>query len=498
MEIKYKSTRDKDVNINASDAILKGLSDDGGLFVPKNLKDIKIDIEKIKDFSYKELAVEILSIFFSDFSTDEIIYSVNNAYDKKFDKKEIVPVKYIDGYNILELFHGKTLAFKDIALSILPYLMKISKEKHNIRESILILTATSGDTGKAALEGFKDVEEINIAVFYPDRGVSNIQELQMKTQEGDNTYIFGVKGNFDDAQNTVKKIFKSEEIKKKLAEKNTVLSSANSINIGRLIPQVVYYFSAYFDLIKNKKITENEKINFVVPTGNFGNILAGYIAKEIGLPINKLICASNENNILTDFFNTGKYNTNRKFIKTISPSMDILISSNLERLLFFLSDGDSNYIKKIMEDLSTNGEYEVTERIKQKMDSIFWSDYSSEIETLKSIKDLYNEKEYLVDTHTAVAFNVYDKYKNMTGDTTTSIILSTASPFKFIESIYDALGIKEEIEGKELLLDFGKRFDIEIPKGLKEIMNKPYIHNKVIEIEEVKKEIFKISEEEDI
>jgi len=497
MTITYESTRNKNIKNKASEAILKGLSDDGGLYVPNNYQNINIDISKILDLNYRETAKKILASFFTDFTEEELNYAVKNAYDNKFDSEEVVPLENIGDYEILELYHGRTLAFKDVALSILPYLMKLSKEKNKIEEDILILTATSGDTGKAALEGFRDVEGIDIAVFYPDGGVSKIQELQMKTQEGKNTHVFGVKGNFDDAQNIVKKTFNNNEIKEYLLRKNTILSSANSINIGRLIPQIVYYFTSYVSLIKNKRIKKYEKINFVVPTGNFGNILAGYLAKEIGLPVNKLICASNENNVLTEFFNTGEYSINRKFIKTISPSMDILISSNLERLLYFLNDGDTEYIKELMENLQKKGKYLVNEQIKNKMDKVFWSDYSTEQETLNTIKQMKNENNYLVDTHTAVAIDVYNKYRETTKDLTKTVILSTASPFKFIESIHKALKIEMEKEGKDLILEFSKEFQLEVPEGLNEILEKQYIHNKVIEIDKVKEEIFKIIDNEE-
>jgi len=497
MTITYESTRNKNIRNKASEAILKGLSDDGGLYVPENYKTINLEISSILDLNYNEIAKKILSLFFTDFTEEELNYAVKNAYDDKFDSEDVVPVENIGNYEILELYHGKTLAFKDVALSILPYLMKLSKEKNNIEEDILILTATSGDTGKAALEGFKDIEGIDIAVFYPDGGVSKIQELQMKTQEGKNTHVFGVKGNFDDAQNIVKKIFNNNEIKEYLLRKNTILSSANSINIGRLIPQIVYYFTSYVSLIENKRIKKYEKINFVVPTGNFRNILAGYLAKEMGLPVNKLICASNENNVLTEFFNTGEYSINRKFIKTISPSMDILISSNLERLLYFLSDGNTEYIKELMENLKENGKYVVNKKIKNKMDQIFWSDYSTEQETLKSIKEMKNENNYLIDTHTAVAVDVYNKYRKKTKDLTKTIILSTASPFKFIESINKALKIETKKECKDLILEFSKEFQIKVPEGLNQILDNPYIHNKVIEIDKVEEEIFKILDNEE-
>jgi threonine synthase len=497
MNVKYESTRDNNLKINSSQAVLKGLSDDGGLFFPKDFKNIKINIKHIEDLNYKELAVEIFTKFFSDYTKEEILYSVENAYGNKFDTEEIVPLKNEGNYNFLELFHGRTLAFKDVALSILPYFMKAAKDKNKIKNEILILTATSGDTGKAALEGFKDIEGISISVFYPEGGVSKVQELQMKTQEGNNTHVLAVEGNFDDAQTAVKNIFNNKNVKDKLLDDNIILSSANSINVGRLIPQIVYYFYSYNSLLKNKKIKSGEKINFVVPTGNFGNILAGYMAKEMGLPVNKLICASNENNVLTDFINTGTYDINREFIKTISPSMDILISSNLERLIYMLSGGDDNYIKKIIAELDEKGKYKIDSKILDKIQDSFWSSFSTQDEILNKIKKVYREYNYIIDPHTAVAVDVYDKYKHETGDKSVSIILSTASPFKFIESIYDALDIEKTKEGKELIMEFSEEFNIPIPKSLEEILNKPFIHNKTIKINDVKNEILKIAHKEE-
>src|SRR6056297_2414329 len=453
----YVSTRNNNIDVSASEAVLLGLSDDGGLFVPKDINSIKIDINELIELDYKEICKIILNKFLPDFTEEQIKYSVDNAYDEKSNHKEITPLKKVGEDFFLELFHGKTLAFKDVALSILPYLMKESKENCKLNKEILILTATSGDTGKAALEGFKDVEGISIIVFYPEGGVSKIQELQMKTQEGKNTYVYAIEGNFDDAQNMVKQIFNDNDVREKLYSNNVALSSANSINIGRLIPQIVYYFSSYIKLVKEKEINLGDKINYTVPTGNFGNILAGYIAKTIGLPVNKLICAANENNVLTDFIKTGEYNIQRDFIKTISPSMDILISSNLERLIYFMSGGNSSYIKNIMEELKTN-------------------------------------KKYKVDTHTAVAYDVYNKYKEKTKDKSKTVILSTASPFKFIESVYLAIESKKIDTDKDLIRKFSKKYNLNIPKELSNIEEKKKYHDEILSIDKVEGRIIQISE----
>ena len=490
----YVSTRNKTIQATDSEAVLLGLSEDGGLFVPNNIDKIKINLKNLLDLEYREVSEVILKEFFPDFTEKQLKNSIYNAYDDKFDTKEITPLKKIGNYYFSELYHGKTLAFKDVALSILPYLMKAAKENQKQDKEILILTATSGDTGKAALEGFKDVNGINIAVFYPEGGVSKIQELQMKTQEGENTYVYAVKGNFDDAQNMVKEVFNDEKIKNELYKNGVVLSSANSINIGRLIPQIVYYVTSYVKLVNEKTISLGDRINFTVPTGNFGNILAGYIAKKIGLPINKLICAANENNVLTDFINTGEYNIERKFIKTISPSMDILISSNLERLLYFLSNEDDAYINKLMKDLKNDKKYKVSKNIQNDIKKLFWSDFSTEEETLASIKNLYKNLGYVIDTHTAVAVDVYNKYKNETNDKTINVILSTASPFKFIESVYFAVESKKIDNNANIIEEFSKRFELEIPKEILNLENKKHKHNEILEIKNVEEKIIKISE----
>lgn len=473
----YESTRDKNIKISSSEAILKGLSDDGGLFVLRDLGKNKIDIKSIINKNYYEIAEEILKIFL-DFNNEEIKYCVENAYREKFSNELITPLVKLKNSNILELFYGATSAFKDIGLSILPYLTKIALEKTNQKEDILILTATSGDTGKAALEGFKNVDRTKIMVFYPNSGVSKVQEAQMKTQEGKNLKVCGIKGNFDDAQTGIKNLFLDTEFKKILQDKNIKLSSANSINIGRLIPQIVYYFVAYANLVNNKEIELGEKINFAVPTGNFGNILAGYYAKKLGLPVNKLICASNSNNILYDFLTTGEYNKNRKFLKTLSPSMDILISSNLERLLYYLSDCNNEYVKTLMKELKEKGKYKVSEDILKKIQNEFIAGYTTDKETEKVIKELYNNENYLLDTHTAVAYKVLLDNKKLNNKT---VVLSTASPYKFTKSVYSALYNTPTNDEFELIEILNKKTKVTIPKNLINLNKKEILHNDVIE-----------------
>ncbi|MBR3635862.1 MAG: threonine synthase, partial [Lachnospiraceae bacterium] len=405
-KVLYKSTRDSSKLVTASQAILKGLSDDGGLFVPTALPKLDKSIDELSKMDYKGIAYEVMKLFLSDFTEDELKNCIDNAYDEKFDTKEIVPITEADGAFYLELYHGSTIAFKDMALSILPHLMTTAAKKNNISNEIVILTATSGDTGKAALAGFADVKGTKIIVFYPKGGVSFIQERQMVTQTGDNTMVIGIKGNFDDAQTGVKKIFGDKEFAKQLADKGYQFSSANSINIGRLVPQVVYYVYAYAKLLSDKKISEGEKINVVVPTGNFGNILAAYFAKNMGIPIAKLICASNENKVLYDFFETGVYDRNREFMLTNSPSMDILISSNLERLIYLIAGEDSDKNASLMKSLVSEGRYEISKDMKDKLDS-FTGGFATQEETCAKIKDMYEKNGYVLDTHTAVASKVY-------------------------------------------------------------------------------------------
>ena len=405
-QLYYKSTRGNDTGVTSAEAIIRGLCADGGLFVPTSIPRLTIDLKKLMQMDYKELALTIMSEFLTDYEGDELKVCIDKAYDKKFDTSIIAPlVKHGQTY-FLELYHGPTLAFKDMALSILPHLLKIAVRKLKMDKEMVILTATSGDTGKAALEGFADVEGTKIIVFFPEQGISDVQKRQMVTQTGDNTFVIGINGNFDDAQNGVKQMLTDDNLLKQLEEKNSMFSSANSINMGRLIPQVVYYFYAYTQLCNRGDIEIGEEINFSVPTGNFGNILAGYYAKEMGLPIKKLICASNENKVLFDFINTGTYDKVRDFVITMSPSMDILISSNLERLLYSISGQDAAKTKVLMEELKVNGKYTIDDTMKKELKD-FYAGYSSEEETAYAITEVYKNTNYVIDTHTAVSYAVY-------------------------------------------------------------------------------------------
>lgn len=488
-ELIYKSTRDNTIKVKASEAILKGLSDDGGLFIPDRIPKLDKSMKEFAKMTYAETAFEIMKLYFTDFSEQELKNCISHAYDDKFDTSVIVPLAEADGAFYLELFHGPTIAFKDMALSILPYLMTTAAKKNNIKNDIVILTATSGDTGKAALSGFSGVEGTKIVVFYPKNGVSFIQERQMVTQKGENTYVVGIHGNFDDAQTGVKKIFSDKVFASELNEKGYQLSSANSINIGRLVPQIVYYVYAYARLLEEGKIADGELINVVVPTGNFGNILAAYFAKNMGVPINKLICASNDNKVLYDFFKTGEYNKNREFILTSSPSMDILISSNLERLIYLIGDHNSDIDKQFMSQLVNEGNYTITDEMKCKLDD-FYGGYASSEDTFHKINSLYNHTGYVLDTHTAVASAVYDKYKNETKDNTKTVIASTASPFKFANSVMKAIEGKEEKESDFALINrLSQIANVDIPNAIKEIESAEILHDHVCEIRDMKEEL---------
>lgn len=487
----YKSTRSKNFECTSAEAIKTGLAPDGGLFVPECFPRLTIDdIAELANENYNKRAVNILRRFLTDFSDEEIEECVNLAYNKKtFETESIAPVyKLNNQVYFLELWHGCTCAFKDVALQILPHLLTRSVKKTNDDRTAVILVATSGDTGKAALEGFKDVQGTKIAVFYPENGVSEIQKLQMTTQEGENVAVGGIYGNFDDAQTAVKEIFTDEKYKEELNSKGYMLSSANSINWGRLVPQIVYYFSSYCDLLQSEEIKLGEEVNFVVPTGNFGDILAGYYAKLLGLPVNKLICASNENNVLTDFINTGVYNKNRSFYETSSPSMDILISSNLERFLYDITGKDYNRIKDWMKDLQQTGQYEVPALTKAKIKEVLWGGYCNGEDTLLSIKDTFEAYGYIMDTHTAVGKNVYDQYLFETGDTTKSVILSTANPFKFNKSVLSALTNEGDSDTDEfqLLERLSKHTGLKIPQSLSQLKNKPVRFSDVVKKDEMK------------
>lgn len=485
-EILYKSTRSEEGTLKASEAILKGLADDGGLFVPLEIPKLDVTVEELSKMTYQQVAYEVMKLYFTDFTEEELKYCINNAYDAKFDTEEIAPLAEVDGAYYLELFHGKTIAFKDMALSILPYLLTTSAKKNNVKNEIVILTATSGDTGKAAMAGFADVKGTRIIVFYPHGGVSPIQEKQMVTQKGDNTYVVAIKGNFDQAQSGVKAIFGDKELSKEMDERGFQFSSANSINIGRLVPQVAYYVYAYAKLYAEGKLAKDQKMNVVVPTGNFGNILAAYYAKNMGLPIGKLICASNENKVLFDFFTTGEYDKNRDFILTTSPSMDILISSNLERLIYKIAGNDATKNKELMTSLTTDGKYAITEEMKAELKD-FYGNYATEEETAAIIRETYEKTGYIMDTHTAVAASVYKKYKAETADDEVTVIASTASPFKFTRSVMTAIDPKyDELGDFELVDELSRIGNIKVPNAIEEIRNAEVRHNNLVEVDGMK------------
>ena len=452
--MKYLSTRNRTLRLSAEQAIAQGLSADGGLMTPELLPRLSQNaLTTMKDMSYQQRSVYVMSIFLENFKTAELNTFAAKAYGPdKFDTPAVAPVRKVDANtHCLELWHGPTCAFKDMALQMLPHLLSASLVKNSEEKTVCILVATSGDTGKAALEGFKDVDKTRILVFYPKDGVSAIQQLQMNTQEGGNVGVCSVVGNFDDAQTGVKKLFSDEELRIELAKRGYFLSSANSINWGRVLPQIVYYISAYCDLLKSGEIQNGDTINVCVPTGNFGNILAGYYARKMGVPIGRLICASNSNNVLTDFLKTGVYDRNRKFYTTMSPSMDILISSNLERLLFDLSGQDDALVRQYMGQLSEEGKYTVSPAIKDRLESLFAAGYCDDARTQKVIGRMWKEHGYLIDPHTAVAFDVLDQYRRETGDAAPTVVVSTASPFKFCDSVLGALGITELAEGTDVL-----------------------------------------------
>jgi len=492
--MKYQSTRNKSISVDASVAINRGISEEGGLFVPSDIPQITLnDINEMCHMSYCDRASKILGMFLTDYSKDELDYCTKNAYAAvKFGSENTAPVVSLpNDVNILELWHGPTCAFKDMALQILPYLLKLAIRKSGEDKEVVILVATSGDTGKAALEGFKDVEGTKIQVFYPVDGVSDIQKLQMTTQDGANVCVCAVKGNFDDAQTGVKKIFTNNQYKKELSDRGYTFSSANSINWGRLVPQIVYYFSAYCDLVNNKKISCGDKINIVVPTGNFGNILAAYYALQMGLPVNKLICASNSNNVLTDFINTGIYDRNRTFYTTHSPSMDILISSNLERLLFHLTGRNDALVREYMSKLESDGKYDVGSEIKAKIQEFFAAGCCDDEETAKTISEYFTKYSYIPDTHTAVALNVYENYVKSTGDETAAVIASTANPFKFNEAVISAISPETDLSGKdefELLDILASKGKIEIPQQLKELKSKQIRFSQVCDKNDMRQE----------
>ena len=489
MNLLYKSTRDAEKTVTASQAILKGLADDGGLFVPVSIPKLPVSLGELKEMTYQETAYTVMKEFLTDFTEEELKSCIAKAYDSKFDTEEIAPLAKVEDAYYLELFHGATIAFKDMALSILPHLLTTSAKKNQVKNEIVILTATSGDTGKAALAGFADVEGTKIIVFYPKNGVSRVQELQMVTQKGDNTSVVAIHGNFDNAQSGVKAMFENKELEKELNEAGYQFSSANSINIGRLVPQVVYYVYAYAKLLQNEEIAEDEEINVVVPTGNFGNILAAYYAKNMGIPIAKLICASNENKVLYDFFQTGTYDRNREFVLTTSPSMDILISSNLERLIYKISGEDARKDTDLMTELKTKGSYAITGEMTANL-ADFAAGYATEEQVAKTIHDIYEDTGYVMDTHTAVAATVYKAYREDSKDDRKTVIASTASPYKFAGSVMSAIDPKYKGQDDfKLIEELQKVSGTEIPNAIKEIMNAEIRHNTECDVDQMEQTV---------
>lgn len=496
--MKYISTRGSREKVEASRAILNGLAADGGLYVPECFPE-KLSLQSLTGLSYQETAYRVMKLFLSDFTEEELRACIKAAYNEKFERDTMVDIVTKSGLHYLELFHGKTLAFKDMALSILPHLLVTSAKKNGVKEKILILTATSGDTGKAALAGFSGVEGTAITVFYPEGGVSAFQRKQMVTEKGENVSVVAIKGNFDDAQSGVKQIFLDEDFRQKLKEKGTILSSANSINIGRLVPQIVYYVFSYMKLVEEKKLTLGEELNVVVPTGNFGNILAAYYAKKLGLPLGKLISASNDNKVLADFFDTGKYDKNRRFMLTISPSMDILVSSNLERLIYALSGEDASLTASYMKELSEKGSYQITEAMKEAL-ADFAGGSSTEEETLLAIREEYEASGYMIDPHTAVAASTAKKYLAESGDTRQILLASTASPFKFARSVMHALKPSEVELGEsghdetewKLIEALAELSGITPGANVKEPLEMEALHTKVIEKEAMKEAVWEM------
>ena len=479
--------RSRETGVPASMAILKGLAEDGGLFMPTEIPELDVPMEKLGTMTYQETAYEVMKLFLTDYSPEELKDCITKAYDSKFDTEEIAPLAKADGAYFLELYHGSTIAFKDMALSILPHLMTTAAKKNRVDKEIVVLTATSGDTGKAAMAGFADVPGTRIIVFYPKDGVSKVQELQMRTQKGANTNVVAINGNFDDAQTGVKKLFGDKSLEALLESKGFQFSSANSINIGRLVPQIVYYVYAYARLLANEEIAGGEQINVVVPTGNFGNILAAYFAKRMGVPIKTLICASNDNKVLYDFFTTGTYDRKRDFILTNSPSMDILISSNLERLIYLSTGCDARANKALMQDLSVKGSYTVTEDMRAFM-SDFAGGFATQEENAAAIKRIFDSTGYLIDTHTGVAAAVYGDYRAKSGDTAKTVIASTASPYKFSDSVMEAIAGPESIRGKdgfEVVDALSSLCGVDVPAAVEEIRHAPIRHNTECDVDKM-------------
>lgn len=493
----YISTRGGVAPVTASKAIYQGLAPDGGLFVPETVPSVSKDfVAKLADLSYRDLAKEIFSLYLDDFTEEEIYKVVTSAYGDNFDDREIAPLHGLDcSRYVLELWHGPTAAFKDMALQALPYLLTTSMAKQEPDKEVVILVATSGDTGKAALEGFSDVDKTRIIVFYPNGGVSEVQRLQMVTTTGNNTSVIAVEGNFDDCQNGVKAIFNDGNFAEKLEEKGYRLSSANSINWGRLLPQIVYYFKAYGALVKRGAIQAGETMDVVVPTGNFGNILAAYYGKAMGLPIGKLICASNKNKVLTDVLNTGEYNRNREFFRTVSPSMDILISSNFERFVFEMNGRDSRSVCDLFDALTKNGVYHLDEATAKRMSEIMCGYYVDEEATLETIGKTYQENHYLIDTHTAVAVNALGQYRLAGNGVKVTVIDSTANPYKFNQAVYEAInqsGAADKMNEFEISAALEQQTGVKIHRGLLDLDQKEVLHKKVVEKENMQSAVAEI------
>lgn len=494
MNLYYTSTRDSEKRVLASEAILTGLAPDGGLFVPSKIPALDVSLDELKGMDYQDVAYTVMKQFLTDFTEEELRGCINKAYDSKFDTEEIAPLVKVGDTYYLELFHGATIAFKDMALSILPHLMTVSAKKNHVDKEIVILAATSGDTGKAAMAGFADVEGTRIIVFYPKNGVSKVQELQMITQKGKNVDVVAIHGNFDQAQSGVKAMFENRALAERLADKGYQFSSANSINIGRLVPQIAYYVYAYVKLLEYGEIQSGEIVNVTVPTGNFGNILAAYYAKQMGIPFGKLICASNENKVLFDFFRTGTYDKNRKFILTTSPSMDILVSSNLERLIYLITGESAEKTRAFMEELKDSGRYEITEEMRERL-SDFAAGYADEKATAECIHEVCRETGYVLDTHTAVASYVCGQYRKETGDTRKCVIASTASPYKFVKSVMSAIDVKyEQVDELELLQMMPEMSGTEMPQAIREILDARVLHNIECDADKMKETVCRILE----
>ena len=485
MNLLYKSTRNSEKTVTASQAILKGLAEDGGLFVPVSIPKLPVSLGELKNMNYQETAYAVMKEFLTDFTEEELRNCITKAYDSKFDTEDIAPLAKAHDAYFLELYHGATIAFKDMALSILPHLLTTSAKKNQVKNEIVILTATSGDTGKAALAGFADVPGTKIIVFFPKDGVSDIQKRQMVTQTGDNTFVVGINGNFDQAQTGVKQMFGDQKLNAELADHGFQFSSANSINIGRLVPQIVYYVYAYTRLLKEGRINSGDKINVTVPTGNFGNILACYYGKQMGLPVDKLICASNENKVLYDFFGTGTYDKNREFHLTSSPSMDILISSNLERLIYRIAGEDDKKDAEFMKELREGGKYTITPEMRKEL-ADFYGNFADQTETSAEIKRVYDDTGYVIDPHTAVASAVYQKYLKDTGDDKPVVIASTASPYKFTRTVMEAIGQDDKSKTDlELTDDLSRVSGTKIPPAIEEIKSAPVRHKTTCEVAEM-------------